>query len=138
MLATVFRSSSATGSTKDLRTGINRVGQEIIHRRVDRKLPARPQNSISVCQSRRCALNVTPRCEHGTARHSQIAASSHSKPGRLTPEPERAKIVIDDRNIRPAEGAGPFGEAILTTPAPMIVGKLVGRRLPDVDEGVAR
>src|SRR6266446_8455153 len=49
-----------------------------------------------------------------------------------------AKIVIDDRHIRPAESASPFGEAILTPPALMIVGKLVGGGLADVDEGAAR
>src|SRR6516165_8372110 len=37
-----------------------------------------------------------------------------------------AKIVIDDRHIRPAQSASPFGEAILTPPAFMIVDKLVG------------
>ena len=48
-----------------------------------------------------------------------------------------AKIVIDDRYFRPAESASPFGEAILTPSALMIVGKLVGGGLPDVDEGAA-
>src|SRR3954452_1781265 len=48
-----------------------------------------------------------------------------------------AKIVIDDRHIRPAESASPFREAVLTPPALMIVGKLVGGGLPDVDEGAA-
>src|SRR3954469_12157642 len=45
-----------------------------------------------------------------------------------------AKIVIDDRHIRPAESASPFREAILTLPALMIIGKLVGGGLPDVDK----
>src|SRR4051812_13717959 len=48
-----------------------------------------------------------------------------------------AKIVIDDRHIRPAESASPFREAILTPPALMIIGKLVGGGLPDVDESAA-
>src|SRR5215469_6802530 len=48
-----------------------------------------------------------------------------------------AKILLDDRHIRPAESAGPLGEAILSPPALMIVGKLVGGGLPDVDEGAA-
>src|SRR5215471_4739420 len=46
-----------------------------------------------------------------------------------------AKIVIDHRHIRPTESTGPFGETILTSPALMIVGKLVGGGLPDVHEG---
>ena len=37
-----------------------------------------------------------------------------------------AKIVIDDRHIRPTESTGPFGETVLSPPALMIVGKLVG------------
>src|SRR6516164_612589 len=49
-----------------------------------------------------------------------------------------AKIVIDYCHIRPAESASPFGEVILTPPALMIVGKLVGGGLPDVDEGATR
>ena len=48
-----------------------------------------------------------------------------------------AKIVIDDRHVSPTERASPFGEAILATPTLVIVGKLVGGGLPDVDEGAA-
>src|SRR3954454_15611875 len=48
-----------------------------------------------------------------------------------------AKTVIDTRHIRPAESTSPFREAILTPPALMIIGTLVGGGLPDVDEGAA-
>src|SRR6185436_9993096 len=38
-LAAVFDRHPTTGSTKDISTGVNRVGQKIIHRRVDWGLP---------------------------------------------------------------------------------------------------
>ena len=49
-----------------------------------------------------------------------------------------AKIVIDDRHIRPAESTSTVGKAILTPSALMIVGKLVDGGLPNVDEGATR
>ena len=43
-----------------------------------------------------------------------------------------AKVVIDDRHIRPAESASPFRETILTPSALMIVGELVHGGLSNV------
>src|SRR3954467_10006871 len=91
-----------------------------------------------MCQSRPLrARRDASMANTAPTRPSQIAARSRSKPGRLTPETRTAKIVIDDRHIRPAESASPFREAILTSPALMIIGKLVSGGLPDVDEGTA-
>ena len=49
-----------------------------------------------------------------------------------------AEIVVDDLDRAPAELPGAIGEPVLPTPALVIVRELIGRRLPDVDEGAAR
>src|SRR4051812_45462434 len=48
------------------------------------------------------------------------------------------KIIIDDGHVRPPERAGSVGQAILPPAALVIVGKLVGGGLPDIDEGATR
>ena len=55
-------------------------------------VPTKPQNSISVCQSRPLrARRDASMANTAPTRPSQIAASSLSNPGRLTPEPERPR-----------------------------------------------
>jgi hypothetical protein len=55
-------------------------------------VPTNPQNSIRVCQSRPLrARREASIANTAPARPSQIAASMRSKPGRLTPPPERPR-----------------------------------------------
>src|SRR5215469_9545269 len=76
--------------------------------------------------------------EHGTDATLADRREQPLKARTADPRTRAAKIVIDYCHIRSAESASPFGEVILTPPALMIVGKLVGGGLPDVDEGAAR
>ena len=101
--------------------------------------PTRPQNSISVCQSRPLrARREASIAKTAPARPSQIAARRRSKPGRLTPEPRTPEIIIDDYDVLPAQLPRTFLKAVLTSPAFVIVQHLVSGGLTNVDEGAAR
>jgi hypothetical protein len=43
-----------------------------------------------------------------------------------------AKIIVDDLDLGPAELPGAIGKPVLPLPALVIVGQLIGRRLPDI------
>src|SRR3954470_13060155 len=95
--------------------------------KIDQRVPVAP-----IARQTRCLDG-----EHGT---NAALADRRKQPLEARSADTRtraAKIVIDNRHIRPAESASPFREAILTPPALMIIGKLVGGGLPDVDEGTA-
>src|ERR1700732_3795898 len=76
--------------------------------------PTRPQNSITVCQSR-----------HFGARRGDAGARA----------PE---IIVDDHDVLPPQLPRWFRKAVLTPPAFVIVQHLVSGRLTNVDEGTAR
>ncbi len=48
-----------------------------------------------------------------------------------------AKIVVDNSNVVPPQLARAVGEAVLAALALQIAGDLIGRRLADVDDGLA-
>jgi hypothetical protein len=79
----------------------------------------------AVGSTNHCAPNATPQSR---ARHRRSLADHREQPLKARTADARtraAKIVIDDRHICPADSASPLGEVILTSPALMIVGKLV-------------
>ena len=102
-------------------------------------VPTRPQNSRRVCQSRplRARRDASTDMTAPT-RPSQIAASSLSKPGRLTPPAGSTQVVVDDLDVVPAQQSRSLGKAVLSTLALQIVGDLLGCRLADVYDGAAR
>src|SRR3712207_5642 len=67
-----------------------------------------------------------------------VPCSAPSLPPDHAARPRPAEVVVDDRDVRPAEGAGTLGQAVLAQPALVVVGELVGGGLPEVDERAAR
>src|SRR6267378_3369690 len=94
-------------------------------------VPTSPQNSISVCQSRRLDRKygadppLTDRSQQALETRPVGAAS------------RAAKIIVDDLDHGPAEVPSTIGEPVLTAAALRVVQELICRRLADVNEGAA-